>query len=190
MTDPRFDRMRRLHEQIRTARDELVRLQRDMADGPFPDAVLKGLDGEVRISELFGEHDDLILSFNMGTFCAYCTLWADEANGVLDHLQRRAAFVVVSPDDPQTQQTFAKSRGWRFVMLSHGESTLAVDEGFAQHDGEGFTNLMPGLVTVRREGEGLRRTGRTFYGPGDSFCSVYHFFDMLEGGHGGWEPRI
>ncbi|MEM6927133.1 MAG: DUF899 family protein [Myxococcota bacterium] len=188
--DPTQQRMADLHQQIRAAQQELASLLRKSADGPFPDAVLQGPDGDVRVSELFGDHEDLILSFNMGTTCAYCTLWADEANGVLDHLLRRAAFVVVSPDPPSVQQAFAAKRGWRFAMVSDGHGRFAVDEGFAQHDGARFTTLTPGFVTVRRTGDGLRRTGRSFYGPGDPYCSVYHFFDLLEDGPGDWQPVL
>lgn len=66
MADPRHHRVRELLEPIRTAQNELATLQREVAAGPFPDAVLRGPDGDVRVSELFGEHDDLVLSFQHG----------------------------------------------------------------------------------------------------------------------------
>ncbi|MEN0060782.1 MAG: DUF899 family protein [Myxococcota bacterium] len=190
MTDPRFERLRELHEQLHATQAEMASLQRELADGPVDDVVLQGPDGDVRLSELFGEHEDLILSFNMGQSCAYCTLWADEVNGVYPHLVRRAAFVVISPEDPATQRAFAAQRGWQFPMVSHGQTRFAVNEGFAKHDGSTFTELMPGFATYRKTEQGLRRTGKGFYGPGDSFCSVYHFFHQLEGGAAGWAPTL
>ena len=39
-------------------------------------------EGKVRLSELFGQHEDLILIHNMGVSCSYCTLWADGYNGI------------------------------------------------------------------------------------------------------------
>lgn len=73
---------------------------------------------KIRLSELFGNKKDLILIHNMGNSCPYCTMWADGFNGLLQHLQDRAAFVVSSPDDPMTQKDFASSRGWKFKMIS------------------------------------------------------------------------
>ena len=190
MTEQDQAHMRELMQQIRGAQRELNELQRRVAAGPMDDAVLQGPEGDVPLSALFGDHDDLVLSFNMGTFCPYCTLWADEQSGVLDHLESRAAFAVVSPDPVEVQQAFAKERGWRFRMVSHGATRFAVQEGFAEHDGERFHNLMPGFVTVRRTADGLRRTGRGFYKPGDPYCSVYHYFEQLHDGAGDWHPRL
>jgi predicted dithiol-disulfide oxidoreductase (DUF899 family) len=64
--------------------------------------------GSVQLSDLFGEHEDLIVIHNMGVSCPYCTLWADGFNGLIRHLEDRAAFVMVSPDPPDIQKEFAK----------------------------------------------------------------------------------
>ena len=83
------------------------------------DCVFKDWDNKtVKLSSLFGNKGDLILIHNMGKNCPMCTMWADGFNGVLQHLEDKAAFVVVSPDGPRTQKNFAKSRGWKFKMLS------------------------------------------------------------------------
>src|SRR5262249_60427720 len=63
-------------------------------------------DGPVRLSQLFGDKASLFVIHNMGASCPYCTLWADGFNGVLPHIENRAAFVVASPDDPQAQEKF------------------------------------------------------------------------------------
>ena len=70
--------------------------------------------GAVRLSSLFDEHDDLILIHNMGVSCPLCTLWADGYNGIHQHVVRRAAFAVTSPDGPEVQQKIASSRGMGF----------------------------------------------------------------------------
>ena len=57
--------------------------------------------GTVRLSQLFGDREHLIVIHNMGSSCPACTLWADGFNGIHHHLTSRAAFVVSSPDPPE-----------------------------------------------------------------------------------------
>ena len=87
-------------------------------------------DGPVRLSGLFGDKRDLIVILNMGASCPACTLWADGYSGLYPHIAQRAAFVVSSPDVPEVQQRFAASRGWRFPMVSHAETSFAGDMGY------------------------------------------------------------
>src|SRR3954452_5960110 len=102
--------------QIEALKMQLTEARRRRSPEPVPDFELIDGDGSVHLSQLFAGHDDLLVVHNMGRGCAYCTLWADGFNGLLDHLQDRAAVVVASPDDPATQAAFAASRGWRFRM--------------------------------------------------------------------------
>ena len=100
------------------------------------DSSLTDSDGrKVALSDLFGKKEDLILIHNMGRSCPYCTMWADGFNGVLEHLEDRAAFVVVSPDAPPVQKQFAKSRDWRFKMVSSKETAFSKDMGFENKQG-------------------------------------------------------
>lgn len=123
---------------------------------------------------------------NMGKSCPYCTLWADGFNGVVDHLGNRAPFVVVSPDDPKTQADFRKSRGWKFEMLSAAQSDFTRDMGFAAEDGSPW----PGVSTFRKDADGkIYRTAKTWFGPGDDFCAVWHLLELLPEGVDGWEPK-
>src|ERR1700678_2400193 len=92
-------------------------------------------DGAVRLSELFGDHEDLIVIHNMGVACSYCTLWADGYNGIHQHVVARAAFAVASPDRPAVQKKFAESRGWKFPMVSHAGSSFAADMGYVSANG-------------------------------------------------------
>jgi predicted dithiol-disulfide oxidoreductase (DUF899 family) len=73
------------------------------------DYVFARSNGNVRLSELFGDKIDLIVIHNMGSSCPNCTLWADGFNGIYDHLVNRASFVVSSPDLPAVQTSFAAS---------------------------------------------------------------------------------
>jgi predicted dithiol-disulfide oxidoreductase (DUF899 family) len=139
-------------------------------------------DGAVRLSELFGEHEDLIVIHNMGVACSYCTLWADGYNGIHQHVITRAGFVATSPDRPQVQKKFAESRGWKFPMVSHVGSTFAADMGYVSPQG----GWMPGVSVFRRDDGAILRVSDTSFSPGDDFCSLWHFFDMLPGGAGEW----
>jgi predicted dithiol-disulfide oxidoreductase (DUF899 family) len=143
---------------------------------------LASSDGPVRLSELFGDHEDLILIHNMGVSCSYCTLWADGYNGIHQHVVTRTGFAVSSPDRPNVQRKFAESRGWKFPMVSHAGSSFAADMGYVSAQG----GWMPGVSVFRREGAGIVRVSSTSFSPGDDFCTLWHFFDLLPGGVGEW----
>lgn len=122
---------------------------------------------------------------NMGVSCVYCTLWADEFNGVLPHLLDRAAFVVISPDGPEVQQRFAGERGWKFSMLSSKGNTFREDMGFQTEE-----ELLPGISTFHKNTDGsITSVASDFFGPGDTYCGVWHTFDLLLDGSNGWEPQ-
>jgi predicted dithiol-disulfide oxidoreductase (DUF899 family) len=142
-------------------------------------------EGTVRLIELFGNKNDLIVIHNMGGSCVYCTLWADGFNGVYDHLANRAGFVVSSPDRPEAQKKFAESRGWRFPMVSHADTSFAADMGYRSAGG----GWMPGITAFRRDGDRVLRVSDTGLGPGDDFCAVWHVFDLLADGASGWTPK-
>ena len=152
------------------------------------DYTLTNLDGAaVQLSELFGDKFDLLLVHNMGKSCSYCTLWADGFIGSTGHLENRAAFALVSNDDPKTAKEFSSSRGWTFKVISGADSDFSFDMGFANPKDR---SPLPGVSTFAKEEDGtIVRIGKSFFGPGDDFCSVWHLFDLLEGGAGGWEPK-
>jgi predicted dithiol-disulfide oxidoreductase (DUF899 family) len=150
------------------------------------DYVFAKIDGSLRLSELFGEKPDLIVIHNMGASCPHCTLWADGFNGIYDHLANRAAFVLSSPDAPDTQKRFAASRGWRFPMVSHNGTSFAADMGYCSEDG----GWLPGTSVFRRELNRILRVSDTGFNPGDDFCALWHLFDLLPGGAGDWQAKF
>ncbi|HET9136488.1 MAG TPA: DUF899 family protein [Candidatus Kapabacteria bacterium] len=144
---------------------------------------------EVPLSDLFGDKNDLILIHNMGKGCRYCTLWADEINGISKHLENRAALAVISPNTPEVQKEFAESRGWRFKMLSDRDMDFSREMGFA-YDKEGKTFAMPGYSTFHKSADGtIKRVGYDEFGPTDMYSSTWHFLEMLQDGENGWEPQ-
>ena len=142
-------------------------------------------DKKVKLSELFGNKKDLILVHNMGVSCPYCTMWADGFNGVLKHIDDRAAFVLVSKDAPQLQKKFYKNRDWSFRMVSAKGSSFTKDMKM-----EKSGNPQPGVSVFYKDNKGIFRVGNDKFGPGDKYCLVWHFFGMLKQGVNGWHPKF
>jgi predicted dithiol-disulfide oxidoreductase (DUF899 family) len=172
--------------QIAELRQKMRKIQAAVEPEPVADYTFATSDGTARLSDLFGTKNDLIVIHNMGASCAYCTLWADGYNGVYPHLANRAAFVVSTPDAPETQRRFAEGRGWRFPMVSHKGTDFAADMGYRSDSG----GWLPGVSVFRREADRIVRVSDTGLGPGDDFCAVWHLLDMLPEGPAGWQPRF
>ena len=172
---------------FRYSTDQYLReLQASVEPHEAADYAFATSNGPVRLSELFGDKDYLFVIHNMGAGCPYCTLWADGYNGIHQHVVTRAGFAVSSPDRPTVQRKFAESRGWKFPMVSHAGSTFASDMGYVSANG----GWMPGVSVFRREGDAILRVSDTSFSPGDDFCSLWHFFDLLPGGVGEWPGRV
>lgn len=174
-------------QELAAARKKVNELRKQIEKRPVNDYVIKDLSGrDVSLSSLFGDKDDLILVHNMGKRCSYCTMWADGLIGIKDHLSDRAAFVVVSYDDPETARQFGASRNWSFLLYSNGGSSFFKDMGFESPKGDPW----PGVSTFHREPDGtIKRISYSYFGPGDDFCSVWHFFDLLQDGPNDWSPK-
>jgi predicted dithiol-disulfide oxidoreductase (DUF899 family) len=164
-----------VEKEIARLEKKAAKLRAKAGKAKVGDHALEGWDGPTRLSALFGDKDELILVHNMGAACGYCTMWADGFNGVLPHIEERAAFVVANHDPVAAQKKAAAERGWRFKMVSANGSTLFEDLGFADK-----TGLYPGASTFRRTKSGkIENVASTAFGPGDRFCSVWNFFAML-----------
>lgn len=176
-----------LEYQLQDIKRRLAELRRQRPPEEVGNYTFRDAAGrEVKLSSLFGDRSELILVHNMGRDCSYCTMWADGFDGLLPHLASRAAFVVTSPDGSAAQEEFRRARGWNFPLYSTQGTSIAADMGF---DGE--EGLMPGVSVFSKDEAGrIFRVGRAEFGPGDNFCAVWHFFDLLPRGADGWEPRL
>jgi predicted dithiol-disulfide oxidoreductase (DUF899 family) len=179
-----------LTRQIEELKWKLSEARRRRPPEPVADHTLLSQDGEtVTLSALFGDKDDLLVIHNMGQGCSYCTMWADGFVSALPHLQDRAAFVVVPPDEPEVQRAFAASRGWTFPMASGAGGEFIRAMGF-DHGESGSHDYWPGISAFHRNPDGsIVRTGKDIFGPGDDYCPPWRMFDLLEGGAGDWEPK-
>ena len=171
--------------QIASIREKMRETQQAVEPQQVDDYEFQTSADPVRLSQLFGDKEDLIIVHNMGTSCPACTMWADGYNGIHHHVASRAAFVVSSPDTPDTQRQFAAGRGWAFPMVSHMGTTFAEDMGFKSSKG----GWLPGISVFQRQGKKIVRVSDAKFNPGDDFCTVYHMFDMLPGGTGDWKPK-
>ncbi|HEX4195937.1 MAG TPA: DUF899 family protein [Caulobacteraceae bacterium] len=179
-------------KQIEALKGEIRTLQAEVEPQAVEDYVLAGWDGPVRLSALFGDKRDLIVIHNMGAGCPACTMWADGFNGVYEHLAHRAAFVLASPNPVEAQKRFAKSRGWRFPMVSYEGSAFAEDMGF-RHRGDypaddAMGGWNPGVSIFRRDGERIVRLSEAEFDDHDGFCVVFSLFDLIPGAYDGWRP--
>jgi predicted dithiol-disulfide oxidoreductase (DUF899 family) len=173
------------HE-ITALRGKMRALQQTVEPEEVADYTFTSADGPVRLSALFGDKDTLFVIHNMGKTCPNCTMWADGFNGVLPHLENRAAFVVTSPDDPATQAEFAASRGWKFRMVSHQGTDFAEKMGYRGENG----GWLPGVSVFRRQGDKILRVSDAGFEPGDDFCAVWHLFDLIPEGPADWRAKF
>ena len=181
-----YEKLAAYRREIAATRQRILALQRNTAPEPVEDYVFATSDGERRLSELFGEKDDLFVIHNMGASCKHCTLWADGFNGIYPHLADRAAFIVSSPDPPDVQKRFAESRGWHFPMVSHSGTSFAADMGYVGASGR----MTPGVSAFRRKQERIFRVSSAGFDEGDDFCALWHLFDLLPEGAAGWSPKL
>lgn len=172
-------------KQMAGLREQMREVQRSMSPEVVDNYSFDGPDGSKTLGDLFGAQRDLIVIHNMGTSCAYCTLWGDGFNGVYEHLRQRAAFVMTSPDSVAVQQRFADSRGWRFPMLSHAGSDFAENMGFGSAD-QGWH---PGVSVFQQHDGNIVRVSNAEFGPGDDFCMLWHLFDLLPAGTDGFVAK-
>lgn len=165
-----------IEKDLAKSRKKMLKVLAKLAYKEVEDYVLKDRDNnDIKLSALFGDKKDLVLIHNMGKKCKYCTMWADGFNGIYKHIEEKAAFVLVSPDAPDIQKEFASERGWKFNMYSGKDSNFIQDMGYyTEKDG-----YWPGAFVFHTEDGKITRISKTFFGPGDYFCSVWHFFDML-----------
>lgn len=180
------DQLKKLQEQVTELRKKITDVRKSQEPEKVKDYELTSSNGEkVRLSTLFGDKKELFVVHNMGKKCAYCTLWADGFNGILGHLESRAAFVVSTPDSIETQREFAQSRGWKFRMVSTAGSSFPRDMGYENDKG-----VRPGVSVFVKSGNDILRASDAEFGPGDDYMPIWNMFDLLPAGANGWGPKF
>lgn len=175
---------------VRAEMEKLFALHKSRPPATVQDYTFATAKGSVKLSELFGDKNELILIHNMGKQCVYCTLWADGFNGFSGHLENRAGFVLINNDSVEEQNAFAASRGWKFKTASAKGTSFSKDMGFLDDKG----GKMPGTSVYTKSADGtIQHRTRAGFGPGDVFSSIWSLFDLLPTAQPGaedWSPKF
>jgi hypothetical protein len=69
-------------------------------------------------------------------------------------------------------------------MVSYCDTSFARDMGYRSDNG-----WLPGVSVFRKCDQKICRVSDTGFQPGDDFCTLWHFFDLLPPGANGWQPQ-
>lgn len=176
--------------------EQVAQLRRDLPEGPeVPDYEFIGLDGPVRLSQLFeaGREPYLVMYHLMywaddDEFCPMCSGWIDGLNAVAPHITQRVNFVVASLAPADRLQEWARQRGWTRVPVLADVGTQLAD-AIAARDADGDPSST--IAVFSKTGSTLRHTytmhpdddDRTIRGL-DLLQPVWHIFDLTPTGRG------
>ncbi len=182
--------IQKLQESIEKIQAQISELRANRELEVFEDYTLLDIKGNnVLFSSLFQDKEELLVIHNMGKSCAYCTMWADTLSSSTRVINNRVPMVLVSPNEYQIMHEFASSRNWEMNCLSAHESTFIKDCGYATEK-DGKTYYMPGVSAFLKKDGKIYRTNKDYFGPGDVYCSPWHFFDLLSNKVNNWVPKM
>jgi len=183
---PIEQQVKNLEQEIKTKKEELAKLRRKAEAKPVDNYAFHNLDGEaINLKGLFGSKDELLLIFNMGKSCRYCTLWADGFNGLTDHLENRSAFALLTPDKPDIAKEFTTARNWQFRVISDYETSIREDLGLRDEKG-----VWPAAAVFTKDNDGnIALRSSSLFGPGDNFCPMWDLMDLFPSGYNEWQPQ-
>ena len=124
------------------------------------DYVFEGVDGPVRMSELFGDKDTLYLynfmyrpgekGLTLEVPCPSCTSIIDAVDGAARHLRKVVAFAVVTKVPIERFRAWGDERGWRFSPLYSSANNTFNHDYFAE-DADGMQRPVAS-VFIKRDG--------------------------------------
>lgn len=123
------------------------------------DYAFQGTQGAVLLSELFGDHDSLVVyNWMYGPQrerpCPMCTSMLSALDGEMPDILQRTAFVVVARSPISRMMSFAIERGWRHLRLYSSGGT-SYNQDYANEDpASGQDNAM--FNVFKREGSTIR----------------------------------
>jgi predicted dithiol-disulfide oxidoreductase (DUF899 family) len=172
------DRLLEQERKLRRATEEVAAARRALpAGGEVPeDYVFEGAQGAVRLSELFGARDALMIySFMFPRHrhddrpgpttgatarlplaegpCPSCTALLDQLDGAVEHVSPHLSFAVVAKTSVDRLLTWGRERGWRRLrLLSAAANDYNRDYGAETEDGQ----QNPMLNVFERDGATIR----------------------------------
>jgi predicted dithiol-disulfide oxidoreductase (DUF899 family) len=169
------DRLLEAEVELRRQTEAVAAMRRALPPGGLVphDYVFAADEGDVLLSELFADHDTLVVysfmfprSLDDEGPCPSCTSILDSLDGAASHLAQRVALAVVAKAPLPRVRAFARDRGWRHLRLLssagngynpdyHAEnadgSQNPVLNVFTRHDGEIRHFWSSELVAAPRE---------------------------------------
>jgi predicted dithiol-disulfide oxidoreductase (DUF899 family) len=161
-----------------------------------------GADGppqQVRLSELFGRHDTLLLysfmfSPDMPRPCRMCTSLLDGLDGAAPDLAQRAGFAVVAKSPIDRLRSYARERGWvNLWLVSSAGTTYNRD-----YHGENEDEQLSRMNVFTRQGTLIRHSYATEQTPAaagwddrhvDLIWPLWNLLDLTREGRGSdWRP--
>jgi len=209
----RREELRRAEIELIEHRERVAAMRRTLPDGPRVDDYVfvegpRDLDAgdtpvrEVRLSELFTGPGRVLIVYHLmygkaqTTACPMCTMWIDGFNGVAQHVERNADFVVVAAADPATLRAHARGRGWdRLRLLSCANNTFKYDLRSEDEDGgqdstiSVFNRDASGAVRHMYSAHPWISTDMRERGI-DLLCPTWHLLDLTSEGRGDWYASL
>lgn len=189
--------------ELRAQIEAVAALRRELPIGGLvEDYVFDGVDGPVRLSELFqeGKQTLILYAYMYGPDddapCPMCTSFLDGANAYYPHLSQRVNFAIVARSPIERLRVVAEERGWnRLPLLSSANNDYASDYVTETPDG----NQLPKChVFVKRE-DGVHHfwASEMLFAPSeqhsrhiDMLWPIWHYFDLTPEGRENWMPAL
>lgn len=173
-------------------------------DYEFEEMSSDGTTRRVRLSELFGDKDTLVVysymySPSMEKPCPSCTSILDALDGSDLHINQRVSLAVVAKSPIARIEDFARRRGWTDLRLLSSEGTT-YNRDYQGENEEG--SQRPALnVFVRRNGKVHHMfCTELMFAPADKgqnprhvdmIWPLWNMFDFTPDGRGGtWQPKL
>jgi predicted dithiol-disulfide oxidoreductase (DUF899 family) len=154
------DRLLEAEIDLRRRIEDVAALRRELPPGGVvpQDYVFDENGAQVRLSELFGDHDTLVIysfmfprALDDDSPCPSCSSILESLDGAARHLTQRVALAVVAKAPIARVRDYAKHRGWRHLRLLSSAANDYNRDYHAEAD-DGFQ--LPILnVFTRRDGE-------------------------------------
>jgi len=185
------------------ARDEITRRLRDLPwEAVDKEYVFEGASGEVTLADLFDGRSQLVVyHFMFGpdweAGCKSCSFWADNFNGIVEHLAHRDVTMVAISRAPLTKlQAYARRLGWAFEWVSSGGTHFNHDLGVSftadqLAGGEVDYNYarkktsstdLPGISVFYKQGNDVFHTYSCFGRGIDMMNTAYQYLDLVPRG--------
>jgi len=190
-------------KEFQRARDKLSATRRALPKRALAeDYVFAGEGGSVALSQLFGNHSQLIVYHFMfhpewDEGCKSCSFWADSFDGMIPHLAARdVAFGVISHAPLAKLLAYRERMGWHFPWLSTAGNafnfdfnvsftTEQLESGNAVYNyKEGPVNgrEKPGASVFQKDGDTIYHTYSTYARGLDNLNPVYQLLDLTPRG--------